>query len=120
MARNVDYGEDVNLIPFNCYQSFVNEKGRLIKSDVIVDRIYCSVENVNTTRNNVNNVIRAVSNDAVFITNSQNKLEEDWYIENVYTKEIWKIQTITKTPINNGAFENSRRIHYQYRLGCVR
>lgn len=120
MARNVDYGENKNLIPFKCYKSYVNDKGRLIKDNIAYDRIYCSIENINISRTNINNVTRAVSYDCVFITNSPNTLEEDYYIENQYTKEIWRIQSITKTPILNGAFENSIRTQYQYRLGCSR
>ena len=119
MARNVDYGSK-GLIPFNCFKCYKNEKGRLLKEDVAYERIYCSVENVNHSRNNSNNVIRAVSFVGVFITTSPNSLEEDYYIENQHTGELWRIQTIVKTPINQGSFENNKRVQYEYRLECSR
>lgn len=120
MARNVDYGNEENLVPFNCYKSMVNSKGRLIKDDIAYERIWCKIENINNSRSNINNVVRAVSYDAVFITTSPNKLEEDFYIQNNYTKELWRIQSITKSPINNGSLENSKRCQYRYTLGCSR
>lgn len=118
MARNVDYGNDDNLVPFNCYKSYVNEKGRLIRDTIVYERIYCKIESVNQSRSNINNVTRAVSFDAVFTTTSPNKLEEDYYIRNTYTGELWRVQNIAKTPIHNGQLENSKRCQYRYTLGC--
>ena len=120
MARNIDFGNREQNIPFNCYKSIVNDKGRLIKDDKPFDRIYCQQESVNFSRTNINNSTRAVGYVSAFITNSPNTLEEDYYIENLYTKEIWRIVSITKTPINQGGYEGSARVNYQYRLEVSR
>ena len=45
MARNIDYGNEENLVPFNCYKSFINDKGRLIRDSIVYERIYCKIEN---------------------------------------------------------------------------
>lgn len=120
MARNIDFGNKEQNIPFNCYKSKVNDKGRLIKDDNAYDRIYCQQESVNFSRTNINNSTRAVGYVSAFITNSPNTLEEDYYIENLYTKEVWRIVSITKTPINQGSYEGSARVNYQYRLEVSR
>ena len=120
MARNDYYGDKDNLVPFNCYKSYVNDKGRLVKDNIAYERIWCNIENVNQSRSNVNNVIRAVSFDGVFTTTSPNKLEEDYYIMNRYTGDVWRVVNITKVAINNGANENSRRCMYRYTIGCSR
>ena len=120
MARNIDYGNKEQHIPFNCFKSVVNEKGRLIKDNNPYERIYCQQEAINFSRSNVNNSTRAVGYVSTYITNSPNQLEEDYYIENIYTNELWRIVSITKTPINNGSYEGSIRTHYQYRLEVTR
>lgn len=120
MARNVDYGNDDNLIPFNCYKSYANEKGRLVRDNIAYERIYCKCDNQNISRSNINNVIRAGDVAGVFVTTSPNNLEEDYYIRNNYTGEFWRVNTITKVPIFNGANENSKRCQYRYTLGCSR
>ena len=120
MARNDYFGNQEGLVPFNCYKSFVNEKGRLIKDNIAYERIWCKIENTNVSRNNVNNVVRAVGYDATFTTTSPNTLEEDYYIMNRNTGEVWRIQNITKVALNHNANENSARIKYLYTLGCSR
>ena len=120
MARDIDFGNKDQNIPFNCYKSVVNDKGRLIKDNNPYERIYCQQEPINFSRTNINNSTRAVGYISTFITNSPNQLEEDFYIENLYTKEVWRIVSITKTPINQGNYEGSIRAHYQYRLEVTR
>lgn len=120
MSRNIEFGSNDNLIPFNVYEAEKNAKGRLVKSDKVIDRIYCKEEQVNNSRTNIANSIRAVGYDAVYVTTSPNKIEEDFYIKNNYTDEVWRVVRISKTIISNNNAENCRRINYQYRLECVR
>lgn len=120
MARNIDFGEDNNLIPFNCYRKAVNEKGRLTRELKAYDRIYCSIDNQVDSATNVNNVIRCGDVGGNFRTRSINTLEKDFYIENVYTGEFWKIESVTKIPLNNTGYENSRRVSYETILVCGR
>lgn len=118
MARNIDFGEDKNLIPFNCYRSSANEKGRLTRELAPYDRIYCSIENSIKTASNVNNLIRCGSEDATFRTRSDNTIEKDYYIQNVYTGEFWKVESVSKLPLNNTGYENSCRVNYETILVC--
>ena len=118
MARNIDFGEDNNLVPFNCYRGVLNEKGRLIRESAPYDRIYCSMDNNVKTASNVNNLIRCSNEDGTFRTRSDNSLEKDYYIQNVYTGEFWKIESVSKIPLNNSGYENSCRISYETILVC--
>ena len=118
MARNIDYGENGNLIPFNCYRAIKNDKGRLIKDDVVMDRIYCNIVDETRGRNNINNTIRAIGFTATITTTCPNELEEDYYIENVYSGDVWKIDSITRNPINSGSYENARRTSFETRMVC--
>lgn len=120
MARNIDYGEAKNLIPFNCYKSTKNENGRLIRETIAYDRIWCSEENTNIVGKNINNVFRSKSEDCTFKTTSANTLQQDYYIENQYTKEMWKIESISKMPVNNEGYENSCRISYETTISCTK
>ena len=120
MAINIDYGQQGNLIPFNCYRAKKNERGRLIKEESPYDRVYCVVENSTTSRQNINNSVRAIGTIATIKTNSENDLQEDYYIENVYTSEMWKIDSITVNPINNASYEGSVRPLLETVMGCSR
>lgn len=120
MARNVDYGQENEFIPFNCYKSVRNEKGRLVMETKPYERIYCRIESERKGRSNVANMIRQSNSDVTFVTKSQNKLEVDWYIQNVYTKELWRVNSITKLAINEMTLQNSLRPQYEYRLECVK
>ena len=118
MANNIDYGQQENLIPFNCYRAYKNEKGRLIKEEAPFDRVYCKIADSTTSRNNINNSVRAIGTTANITTNSENELQEDYYIENVYTGQVWRIQSITTNPINNASYEGSVRPQLETRMVC--
>ena len=120
MARNIEFGEDNNLIPFNCYRGVKNEKGRLVRELKPYDRIYCSLDDDTKSANNTNNVIRMSNVNGSFRTRSDNSVKEDDYIENTYTGEIWKVESVTRNPLNNTGYENSRRISYETILVCGR
>ena len=112
MGRNIRIKDEGN-IRFNLYGHSI-VKGKIIKDDIIKERFYANyVGNYSKSKAIVDGVIRSRGNDAMVVTKSDIKsIEEDDYIENTATKEIWRITRIEQVAIN----VNSSRPMYERTL----